>query len=82
MCGNKSAAPSKARILSTDDFLCGKASLERKGKPGVRALTDICVILNREVKLKIFQNLIYNIFPFTLCKQDYLAHGILYLLKG
>lgn len=63
MCGNQQAARGKPRILSTDDFLCGKVSLERKGKPRVRALTDILgVILNREAKMKILQNLIYNLF--------------------
>lgn len=51
VCGNQQAAPGKSRVLSTDDFLCGKASLGRKGKPTVRALTDMLgVILNTQVK--------------------------------
>lgn len=66
VCGNQQAAPGKSRVLSTDDFLCGKASLGRKGKPTVRALTDMLgVILNTQVKMKIFQNLLYNFF--SLC---------------
>lgn len=66
MCGRQQAAPGKSRVLSTDYFLCGKASLGRKGKPRVRAPTDMLgVILNREAKMKIFQNLLYNLF--SLC---------------
>lgn len=65
VCGRQQATPGKSRVLSTDDFLCSKASLGRKGKPKVRALTDMLgAILNREVKMKIFQNLLYNLFSF------------------